>query len=213
MNTSTGDDSDDVLSGEVNDASDNTAGDSTESYETMTRKELNQAIGDQKNKIRDQEIVEKLAEIRLRQMKHEISDGIVRSRLSGVVKTVRNPETAYEKNRACVTVSNGGGYKISCPVSELALSGIKEGMKVSVTSTNDGSETEGTVETVSSTPTTESGYGSSNNPNVSYYDCTIRLPDSAEMKENDFVSVSFETGGSSQKGLFLDEMFIRSDDG
>lgn len=190
-----------------------TASDSSADYAAMTRRELNQAISDQKIKIRDQEIVEKLAEIKVRQMKHELSDGIVRSKITGVVKTVRDPETAYEKNKSCVTVSNGGGYQIKCAVSELSLSGIKKGMTASVTSTDTGDTEEGKVISISTEPSSGDSYGSSNNPNVSYYDCIVQLPESSEMKENDFVSVSFGGSDSSQKGLFLDSMFIRSDDG
>lgn len=186
--------------------------DSGENYAAMTRAELNKAMSDQKSKIRDQEIVWKLAEINLRQMKHEVSDGVVRSKISGTVKNVVDPEKAYEKNKACVSVSNGGGYTVRCSISELSLSRIKKGMSATVMSTDTGNSEEGRVIGISTTPTSGDNYGSSNNPNVSYYDCTIQIPESDTFKENDFVSVSFGNGSSSQKGLFLDGMFIRSDD-
>lgn len=189
-----------------------TASDNETDYSTMTRSELNKAVSDQKIKIRDQEIVEKLAEIKLRQMKHELSDGIVRSTIDGVVKNVRDPEKAYEQNKACISVSNGGGYTIECSISELSISDIKDGMSATVMSTENGNTAEGKVLSIGTTPSSDSYGGMSNNPNVSYYQCTVQIPESEDFKENDFVSVSFGDGGSSQKGLFLDGMFIRSDD-
>lgn len=126
---------------------------------------------------------------------------------------VRDPETAFTKNKACISVTNGGGYRIRCAVSELSLSGLQPGMTAEVTSQESGNMEEGSIVSISDTPAPESEvYGFSNNPNVSYYSCVVQVPDTADLKENEFVSVAFGDGGSSQKGLFLDGMFIRSDD-
>ncbi len=182
---------------------------------TYTKEELAQAINDTTKEIRDTALDVKLAEVELKRMKAEVGDGTVRATLDGVVKKVADPNEAYKNNKSFITVSAGGGYTIEVPVSELLLHEFSKGQTVSVMSNQTQETAEGTVEAMSIHPVRNDMGWSNGNPNVSYYPCRIFVDESAELKENDFVTVTYEGGqetdGGNGSSFYLEGMFIRSD--
>ncbi len=178
-----------------------------------TKEELASAINNKQKEIRDLELTVKLAEVDLKRMKEEIGDGKVYAKMDGIVKKVADPEDAYKNSKAFITISQGGGYNVQVAVNEFLLDTFQAGQKVQVTSNENGDMAEGTVQSVSKDPTSENSFWGMGNDNTSYYPCTIFVSeDAAELKENDFVTVSYEDAQSgSGRGVYLDKMFIRSD--
>ena len=163
--------------------------------------------------VRDLTITVKKAQISLKEMKSEISDGNVRAKFDGVVKTVRDADEAQQDNTAVIVLSGGGGYYVTVPVSELDLDQMKEGLQVTVQNSDQTAEYGGTVKTVSEYPVSSTDAFSSGNPFVSYYPAKIQLESDAEMQDNDYVMVTMSSSGEALTGIYLDKMFVRSEDG
>ena len=182
---------------------------------TYTKEELARALVEKRKEIRDLTLKIKLAELELREMKEEVSDGVVRSKFDGIVKTVRNPDDAYKSGKPIVTVTAGsGGYYVQVDVGEFSLSKIREGETMSITDMQEGSMFDGTVEKVSDIPSTGNMGWSGGNPNVSYYIATVKVSGDAEMKEQSYVMVSpAETEENGEESLYIDAMMVRKDEG
>lgn len=177
---------------------------------SYTAKEISDMRDEKQKEIRDLTISVKKAEISLREMKREMSDGTVRSKLDGVVKTVRDPDDAYKTSSAVVQVSGGGGYYVSLSVSELDLNKLESGKEVTVTSFDTGEEMTGKIDDISEYPSSGFDFWSSGNPNSSYYPCKIYLGEDVELRDDDFVGVKLQESGDVSEGFFIETMFVRS---
>ena len=77
---------------------------------------------------------------------------------------------------------------------------------------NYGMEIAGTIEAVSDTPTS-SGYYFGGNPNVSRYMATVAVPAAANLREGEYVGVTFRGGTADENAIYLENMYIRTEDG
>ena len=179
---------------------------------SYTAAEIAELRTEKQKEIRDLTITVKKAEINLRELKSELTDGTVRSKVDGIVKTVRDPEDAIKSGSAVVQVSGGGGYYINVSVGELDLDKVGSGQGATITSFDTGVQLSGNVDSISEYPVSSMDFWSSGNPNSSYYPCKIYLGDEAELREGDFVGVVWDSASqNSSKGLFIDSMFVRSE--
>ncbi len=179
-----------------------------------TAKELDEMRKDKAKEVRDLDLTVRQSELSFRQAKEELGDGCSRAKINGVVKTVRNPEDAYQNNEPVVIVSGGGGYKVNVAVSELELDSLKKGDKAKVTSFSSGSASyDGEVISVSDYPDNSGDTGwFGGNPNVTSYSAIVYVGEDAELREGDYVSVKY--GDSSiEDSLILDKMFVLKDAG
>ncbi|MEE3420178.1 MAG: biotin/lipoyl-binding protein [Lachnospiraceae bacterium] len=194
---------------------DDNGGGGTSDEPTYTKAELQAAIAKKKEEVRDLTIKVKLAEISVREMKEEVSDGVVRSKIDGVVKNVMDPNDAYKNNKPVFTVTSGsGGYKIQVEVGELSLGKIRTGDPVMVQDFQTGNMADGTIEKISDMPSTNTMGWSNGNPNVSYYTCTVEVGGDAGFSDTSYLqvtptSVSMDASGS----FYLEKMLIRKDAG
>ena len=179
-----------------------------------TAQEIEEMKLEKQKEVRDATIEFKMAEISLREMKAEASDGSVRSKVNGVVKTVRDPDEAKEDSSALIVVSGGGGYYVTISVGELDLSTLEIGQSVEVSGFNNENETYAAhIEEMSYYPTSASDGWSNGNPNVSYYPCKV-IVDDAECRSGDYGSVKYSnTGQEDTESYYLESMFVRSDAG
>ena len=185
-----------------------------ESYGTYTAAELAELRAQQEQKLRDLEIEIKLAEVELRRLEEEVSDGVVLSKLDGVVKFVRDPEEALMNGTTLLEVSGGGGYYIEIAIGELALDTMRVGQTVTVNSWQSGGVYEGTVTEISEYPTESADSWTGGNTNVSWYPCRIFVSEEAELTEYEYVSVTYQqTAASDSDSWYLESVFIRTEGG
>ena len=176
-------------------------------------KEIAELRKEKEKDIRNETLAYKLAEVNLKEIKLEMSDGTVRSKINGVVKTVRDPNEAYNNSEAVVVVSGGGGYQVNISVSELDLDSVYVGQDVEISSFDNDSEIlEGQISSISDFPASNADFWSSGNPNASFYPCVINASEDAEMRDGDYVGVQYSSNdASSDDSFYLDKMFVRSD--
>ncbi|MBR1810339.1 MAG: biotin/lipoyl-binding protein [Clostridia bacterium] len=188
-----------------------------ESGSDYTAAELSRMRAEKEQELRELAVSVKIAQLELDKLKKETADGVVYSTVSGTVKAVRDPVEAYNESKPVVEVSAGGGYYITGTMSELELDSVKVGQTVQLVSYSEyGMETgcEGTIVEISQYPAANADhYSYDSNNNVSYYPFKVFVADDADLREGDFVSISYQSSAEAGAPLFLENAFIRTENG
>ena len=140
---------------------------------------------------------------------------LVYSKIDGVVKSIGDAETAAVDNTPLITVSGGGGYYIETGIGELDLGSIQVGDSVTVQSWETYETLEGTVYSIGDFPSSDySNYGNGNS-NVSYYPLTVFVDEDANLRENEYVDVTYNSSNSEEEinSLYITSAFVRSENG
>ena len=183
---------------------------------TYTSSELKKMKAEADKKILDLTLQLKQAQLKYKELEYELNNGVVTSKVDGVVKTVLDPEEALADNKPVVLISGGGGYYVQAQLSELELASMKVGDTVNVQSWETNSTLEGKIVEISEFPVTDSNnsyYYSQGNQNVSLYPFTIFLDEDANLREGEYVDVTYYPDGQDTNGLYLPNAFIRTENG
>ncbi len=182
---------------------------------SMTQTDLNKAILDKTQAVKEQEVNLKVAKLSLDKKLAELGDGNVYAEFDGTVKTVRDPDEAYNNGEAVVELSGGGGYYVTGTLSEMELGSVKVGDTVSVSSWMTGAYCEGTIVSIDDYPTSNGNNWGDGNSNVSYYPFKVFVTEDANLEPNDYVEIEYQKNSGEQSGdtLYLESMFIREDSG
>ena len=181
-----------------------------------TQAELAQMERDKLKELSNLDVTIKLAKLNLEQVKKEVGSDTVYSELDGTIKAVRDSNSAdYDRSQAVVEVSGGGGYYIDGAVSELELATVSVGEKVQISSWMTGTSAEGEIVEISDYPTDNANSWSDGNSNVSYYPFKVFVSEEADLREGDWVEMSYQntSGSADSNTLYLESMFIRTENG
>ena len=174
------------------------------------RKEAEQQIIDLELKL-------KVEQLKYETLQYELTNGVVTSKIDGVVKTVRSVDEARASGEPVVLVSGGGGYYVTGALSETELGAMHPGDTVSVRSWETYETLEGTITEISEFPADENSYYyhySNGNQNVSLYPFTVFLSEDAKLREGEYVEMSYDPSRSAgSTGLCLMNAFIRTENG
>ncbi len=182
-----------------------------------TASEITRMTFEKEKEISDLLMNIKVAQSEYKKLKSELENTNVSAKLDGVVKTVLDPESDEAKVKPVIVVSSGGGYYIQGRVSELLLDTIKIGQKVNVQTFETGSFAEGVIEKISDSPLSDRYYNGMDNPNVSYYPYTVRVDDSANLKEGEYASLSLVNeqieNQQNSESFYMPSAFVISENG
>lgn len=168
--------------------------------------EIQQRKKELEQQIREDDIALRMLKVELSQMQKELGDGNIYAEFDGTVSLVGDPETAYAYGEPVLKVSDGGGYYIDGAISELALSSLYEGQTVQVNAWESGTMCEGVVQSITSTPSTDTGW-SNGNPNVTYYVYTVYVDGSNNLREGEWVEMMLSSVDS-ESAFILDNAFV-----
>lgn len=183
---------------------------------SMTQLEINKAILEKSQSVKEQEVNLKVAKLKLDKKLAELGDGNVYAEFDGTVKTVRDPDEAYNNSEAVVELSGGGGYYVTGTLSEMDLGSVKVGDTVSISSWMTGAACEGTIVSIDDYPTSNGNNWGDGNRNASYYPFKVFVTEDANLQPNDYVDIQFQkNSGADESGnsLYLESMFIRTENG
>ena len=166
----------------------------------------------QEKTIKDDEFKIKVAEAEYKIMQREISDGNVYAEIDGTVVSCLTEEEARSQNQPILKVSGGGGFTITGAVSELLKDQLTIGQEVTINDWNSGVSYVGSITTVGDFPTSNNFYSGMGNTNVSYYPFTVFVDESADLREGDYVNITFSTA-SAENGIYLQNPFVRTEKG
>lgn len=183
---------------------------------SMTQLEINKAILEKAQAVKEQEVNLKVAKLKLDKKLAELGDGNVYAEFDGTVKAVRDPDAAYNNSEAVVELSGGGGYYVTGTLSEMDLGSVKVGDSVSISSWMTGAACEGTIVSIDDYPTSNGSNWGDGNRNVSYYPFKVFVTEDANLQPNDYVDIQYQKVSAQQQAgssLYLQSMFIREDNG
>lgn len=183
---------------------------------SMTQLELNKAILEKAQAVKEQEVNLKVAKLKLDKKLAELGDGNVYAEFDGTVKAVRDPDEAYNNSEAVVELSGGGGYYVTGTLSEMDLGSVQVGDSVSISSWMTGAACEGTIVSIDDYPTSNGSNWGDGNRNVSYYPFKVFVTEDANLQPNDYVDIQYQKDTSAEESgssLYLQSMFIREDNG
>lgn len=183
---------------------------------SMTQLEINKAILEKAQAVKEQEVNLKVAKLKLDKKLAELGDGNVYAEFDGTVKTVRDPDEAYNNSEAVVELSGGGGYYVTGTLSEMDLGSVQVGDSVSISSWMTGAACEGTIVSIDDYPTSNGNNWGDGNSNVSYYPFKVFVTEDANLQPNDYVDIQYQKDTSAEESgssLYLQSMFIRTDNG
>lgn len=180
-----------------------------------SKAELEQMEREKLKEIAELEVTLKLAKLELEQTKLEVGSDTVYSTLDGTVKAVRDSGSAeFDISQAVVEVSGGGGYYIEGALSELELGTVSVGSTVQINSWMTGASCEGEIVEISDYPTENANSWSDGNNNVSYYPFKVFASEEADLREGDWVDMSYQnTSAGEENALYLENMFLRTENG
>lgn len=183
---------------------------------SMTQLDLNKAILEKAQAVKEQEVNLKVAKLKLDKKLAELGDGNVYAEFDGTVKAVRDPDEAYNNSEAVVELSGGGGYYVTGTLSEMDLGSVQVGDSVSISSWMTGAACEGTIVSIDDYPTSNGNNWGDGNSNVSYYPFKVFVTEDANLQPNDYVDIQYQKDTSAEESgssLYLESMFIRTDNG
>lgn len=183
---------------------------------SMTQLDLNKAILEKAQAVKEQEVNLKVAKLKLDKKLAELGDGNVYAEFDGTVKAVRDPDAAYNNSEAVVELSGGGGYYVTGTLSEMDLGSVQVGDSVSISSWMTGAACEGTIVSIDDYPTSNGSNWGDGNRNVSYYPFKVFVTEDANLQPNDYVDIQYQKDTSAEESgssLYLESMFIRTDNG
>lgn len=183
---------------------------------SMTQLDLNKAILEKAQAVKEQEVNLKVAKLKLDKKLAELGDGNVYAEFDGTVKAVRDPDEAYNNSEAVVELSGGGGYYVTGTLSEMDLGSVQVGDSVSISSWMTGAACEGTIVSIDDYPTSNGNNWGDGNSNVSYYPFKVFVTEDANLQPNDYVDIQYQKDSSAEESgssLYLQSMFIRTDNG
>lgn len=183
---------------------------------SMTQLDLNKAILEKAQAVKEQEVNPKVAKLKLDKKLAELGDGNVYAEFDGTVKAVRDPDAAYNNSEAVVELSGGGGYYVTGTLSEMDLGSVQVGDSVSISSWMTGAACEGTIVSIDDYPTSNGNNWGDGNSNVSYYPFKVFVTEDANLQPNDYVDIQYQKDTSAEESgssLYLQSMFIRTDNG
>lgn len=183
---------------------------------SMTQLEINKAILEKAQAVKEQEVNLKVAKLKLDKKLAELGDGNVYAEFDGTVKAVRNPDEAYNNSEAVVELSGGGGYYVTGTLSEMDLGSVQVGDSVSISSWMTGAACQGTIVSIDDYPTSNGSNWGDGNRNVSYYPFKVFVTEDANLQPNDYVDIQYQKDTSAEESgssLYLQSMFIRTDNG
>ena len=166
-------------------------------------------------KIKDLDLNLRMAEVELKRMKQELSDGIVYAEMDGTIASVTSADEAANSGEPIIKLAGGGGYFIQGTVSELDLDSVHVGQKVNITSWESGGSFTGTVQEISKTPTDNAFYYGGGNMNVSYYPFTVIIDGNANLREYESVEMQLEREQEEvpTDAFYLEMPFVLQEDG
>jgi len=163
--------------------------------------------------IKDLDLQIRMAEVELKRMNQELSDGIVYAEMAGTISSLQEVEAAYQSGEPLMKLAGGGGYYIEGTVSELDLETVEVGQRVSVTSWESGNVYDGKIVSISNTPSENNYYYGSGNTNVSYYPFVVTIDGSANFREYESVEMKLEEEQVVSEFFYLDQPFILEEEG
>lgn len=178
-----------------------------------TARELQRAIGVAERQLISLDLSKRKAELELKELEEQLSDGIVRAKRNGVVKTVHTPDDIPNDGTPFLEVVSGNGIYIEGSISELLLDKVKPGQAVYAMSWEDGNNYAGEIVSIDDWPSTNNMYWGGGNPNVSYYSFRAYIEDAGNLRSGNYLQLNFGDTPGAGNQIIISNAYVRDEKG
>ena len=178
-----------------------------------TQEELAQMIHEKEQEYTQGSIDLKLARLAYRKAEKKLEDSVIKSTVSGTVKSVGEPEELL--GGPYIVLSASEGFYVTGTMSELQLEKVKAGQTIVINSWMTGMTYTGQLTEIAEYPE-ENGYYSymDGNPNVSFYRFTAYIDKAEGLYSGEGVSIAIQEGDdNSGETLYIPNMYVRKEQG
>lgn len=182
--------------------------------EGYTQEELNRMISEKQKELRSLNLDIRQCELTIAQIEKSLNDQEVKSTVTGIVKSVGDPEKGEVNGQAFIVVESTEGLYVQGTLSELMLGQISEGQMLMGNSYESGMSFEAEIREISPYPVDGNYYDGYGSPNSSYYPFTAYIENGEGLKNNEYVGFTTTVGGDmNSESICLEKAFIREEDG
>ncbi len=180
---------------------------------TYTAEEILKMKNEKESEIRNADLNRKTASMELDNLKQEIENNFVLSKLDGVVGPIIDIEEAKTSGSQLLQVSSSGSFIIETTINEFDLETVNIGDKMSVMSYENQSISEGEVISISKYPSTNNMMFYNPDPNLSVYPVKLKVDKSADLKEYSWVEITPQQTDTEfdMETIYLMNAFINTD--
>lgn len=180
-------------------------------YSGYTELELAKAIRDKKQELKTLDLNLRKAQLTLKEDQALLSDGVVRAKRSGVVRTLLDVTVPPTDGSPILEIAGGSGYYISGTISELMLDQVHVGDPVSCYSWQSGQTIEANIDSIDTFPSNSGYYNGSGNPNVSYYGFVAYVADASSLNNNDYLEITIGSQNTTTSSIWLSKAYVRKE--
>ncbi len=177
-----------------------------------TKEELEKAIRDKENEIRDLRNAYQLEQIRYEIASYQSANGDVLASFDGVVKTLADQEECILNNEPFIVIGTDGGYTVQSDIGEFDLMTIGVGDTVTMQNYENGMVYTGTITEISDIPSDNNYYYGTVE---TYYKMTIAVDNPEELKQGQWIEVSIDepVQDETSSAIYVETPFIKSENG
>lgn len=177
-----------------------------------TKEELQKKQFEKKKQLQDLDLKLRMAKLEIQSLMEAASEGIIKSQINGVVKSVQTEDGKNVENEPYLFLTQSEGLYLYGNVSELQLESMKVGQTVSGNSWESGTSFLATIEEIESFPV--AGAGDMDNQAVSYYGFKAYIEDTTNLKVGEGVEYVMASDGMEGAQLItLPKAYVREIDG
>ena len=176
-----------------------------------TEIELAKAIRDKKQELKTLDLDLRKAKLSLSENKALLNDGIVRAKLSGIVRNIKDLSNPIQDGSAFLEVATGQGTYIKGSISELMLNQIKVGDTISAYCWTSGETFDAKIQSIDTVPSSNSNYNGSGNPNVSYYGFEAYAKDASKIQAGEYLELTFNWSSDTTSSIWLSKAYVKQE--
>ena len=174
-----------------------------------TASELSDAITEATADVKSQDLSLRRLKNELETMKSTQSSGTIVSKVSGTITKLQDKDN-INYNMPFMVVTGSDEFYIEGAIGEFDFENVNVGDTVSVMSWESGNSCEATIESIDTTPTTDNGFYSSGNSNVSSYSFRASIDANSGISVGETVDLTIDSG-SVESGIYIYSALIRED--
>lgn len=182
--------------------------------ETYTKEELTALINEKENALKEIDLSIRQSNLVLSSTEKQVEDGTIYAKISGTVKTVGDVNDIPNDGSPFISIVGSEGLYVKGDISELWLDQIKIGQEITASSWETGATYQAKIESINQYPNESPMYWGMGNPNCSYYSFTAYIENASDLKNGQYLSLSFVPQEEvSTNCIYLEASYVREENG
>lgn len=180
--------------------------------ETYTKDELSKMINEKERELKSIDLSIRQQQLALDQLEQEVEDGTVYATISGTVKDVGDKDNIPNDGSPFISIVGSEGLYVKGQIGELMLDKVFVGQDITLTSWETGGTYQAKIKSIDNYPSDRRSWGMGN-PISSFYSFTAYIENASDLRNGQYLSISFNPSPQQSGSLYLETMYVREEDG